>query len=539
VASVAEQLARALREVGTRYLFGVPSGGWIDYLEAIGEVDGLEFILVGHEGPGAVMADVCGRLTGVPGACFGTFGPGATNLATGVGGALLDRSPLLAFTDEMPDHLLDRRVQMNIDHQALFHPLTKLTTRLEADRVSEMVIEAARFATAEPPGPVHIGLPLGMASHDAIGDAARFHPAGTLPSPTPAVLDRMEELFTGAKKPLLAVGLSATRFDVRPLIAKIAGENRIPVVLTPMAKGMLPEDHPAYAGVLFHALSDEVARTHQEADLVLAIGYDPVEFSYEEWLPDAPLVHIDTTPADIDTSAHDLACDVVGDIRMALERLAEIETPGFDWDLDALAERRRAMFDRLAPTAGAFGPRAALAILREILPDEGIMACDVGAHTHLIGQMWPTPAPDRQLMTNGWSSMGFGIPAAIGARLSRPDQPVCAVVGDGGFLMSAGELDVARRLNLKVVFVILTDRSLSLIRIKQERKGYGTAGTPIRTGNHRLGDTFLGVPVFGAADSDEYRSALTQAFSTDGPAIVEAIIDGSEYDDLVLRANRT
>ncbi|MFC1529917.1 thiamine pyrophosphate-binding protein [Gemmatimonadota bacterium] len=538
MATVAEQLARSLREVGTRYLFGVPSGGWIDYMEAIRELDELEFILVGHEGPGAVMADVCGRLTGAPGACFGTFGPGATNLATGVGGALLDRSPLLAFTDEMPDHLLDRRVQMNIDHQALFRPLTKLTARLEADRVSEMVVEAARFATAEPPGPVHIGLPLGMASLDGVGEDARFHPAGAPPAPSPAVLERVEELFTGARNPLLAVGLTATRFDVRSLIMKVAGEHRMPVVLTPMAKGMVPEDHPAYSGVLFHALSDEVAATHREADLVIAIGYDPVEFSYEEWLPEAPLVHIDTSPADIDTSAHDLACDVVGDIKVALERLASIRTPGFDWDLDALAERRRVMFARLAPVPGVFGPRAALAILREILPGEGIMVCDVGAHTHLIGQMWPTPAPDRQLMTNGWSSMGFGIPAAIGARLSRPDQPVCAVVGDGGFLMSAGELDVAKRLNLNVVFVILTDRSLSLIRIKQERKGHAVHGTPIRSGDHRLGESFLGVPVYGAADPDAYRSALIDAFDTDGPAIVEALIDGSEYDDLVLKRNR-
>ncbi|MFC1545347.1 thiamine pyrophosphate-binding protein [Gemmatimonadota bacterium] len=349
---------------------------------------------------------------------------------------------------------------------------------------------------------------------------------------------RFTLIHSGAKKPLLAVGLSATRFDIRSHIAKIAGENRIPVVLTPMAKGMIPEDHPSYTGVLFHALSDEVARTHQEADLIIAIGYDPVEFSYEQWLPDAPLVHIDTTPADINTSTHNLACDVVGDIRTAIDRLVTIEMPGFDWDLDTLAERRRGMFEQMAPVPGVFGPRAALSILREILPEEGIMASDVGAHTHLIGQMWPTPAPDRQLMTNGWSSMGFGIPAAIAARLCRPDQPVCAVIGDGGFLMSAGELDTALRLNLKIIFVLLTDRSLSLIRIKQQRKGYRAVGTPIRTGNHRLADTFLGVPVFRAANPDEYRSALEQAFDLDGPSIVEAFIDGTEYDDLVLQENR-
>ncbi len=503
-------------------------------MDAIREVDGLDFVLVAHEGAGGVMADVCSRITGAPGACFGTFGPGATNLSTGVGGAFLDRSPMLAFTDEMPDHLLGRRVQMNIDHQTLFRPITKQTTRLQTDRVSETVIDAAHLAVAEVPGPVHIGLPAGMATLDATGAVVQFHPSGSLPPPAPEILDRMEKLFAQARKPLLAVGLNATRFDVRSLIVKIAEQGRIPVVLTPMAKGMLTEHHASYAGVLFHALSDTVAVTHQEADLVIGIGYDPVEFSYEEWLPGVPLIHIDTTGTDIDTTVHDLACDVVGDIQPALERLAGLDMTHTGWDLDALAERRSAMFRRLAPPPGPFGPRAALDILRRILPDEGIMACDVGAHTHLIGQMWLTPEPGMQLMTNGWSSMGFGIPAAIAAGLCLPDRPVCAVIGDGGFLMSAGEMDTAARLGLKVVFVLLTDRSLSLIRIKQQRKGYGEYGTPIRTGGHGMGNNFLGVPVLTADDPEMYRTALEHAFAADGPVIVEALIDGSEYDDLIL-----
>ncbi|MFC1629541.1 thiamine pyrophosphate-dependent enzyme [Gemmatimonadota bacterium] len=281
-----------------------------------------------------------------------------------------------------------------------------------------------------------------------------------------------------------------------------------------------------------------MAATHRQADLVVGIGYDPVEFSYEDWLPDAPLIHIDTTRADIDTSAHNLACDVIGDMHPALKRLAGLNPIHTEWDLDALADRRNDMFRRLESEPGVFGPRAALEILRKVLPDEGVMACDIGAHTHLIGQMWPTPSPGLQLMTNGWSSMGFGIPAAIAAKLCLPDQPVCAVVGDGGFLMSAGEMDTAARLGLKVVFVLLTDRSLSLIRIKQQRKGHGEYGTPIRTGSHGLGDSFLGVPVLTADDPVIYRSALEQAFAADGPVIVEAMIDGSEYDDLVLRGNR-
>ena len=322
------------------------------------------------------------------------------------------------------------------------------------------------------------------------------------------------------------------------LLLTVAERHRLPVVLTPMAKGMAPEGHPSYAGVLFHALSDVVAETHQQADLVVGIGYDPVEFNYESWLPSAPLIHIDTTKADLDRGPFDLACDVVGDLRPALERLGELDVKPAEWDLDALAERRNEMFQRLTPLQDTFGPRAVLSVLRDVLPENGVMTCDVGAHTHLIGQQWQTPADGMLLMTNGWSSMGFGIPAAIAAKLCLPDRAVCAVVGDRGFLMMAGEMDTAARLGLNVVFIVLTDRCLSLIRIKQQRQGHAVYGTPVRTCGHNLGKSFLGVPAYAANDSEEYRAALRQAFATEGPAIVEAFVDGGEYDDLVLRENR-
>jgi len=190
---------------------------------------------------------------------------------------------------------------------------------------------------------------------------------------------------------------------------------------------MIPEDHPSYAGVLAHALANQVGETHQQADLIVGVGYDPVEINYEEWIPKAPLLNINTVPADLDQTKYTLACDVVGDLKYALERLVALGCDiKEDWDLEALAQRRQKMFEDLRPTAGSFGPRAVLASLREILPENGIMTCDVGAHLHLIGQAWRTPAPELQLMTNGWSSMGFGIPAAIAAKLCMPDRAVPA-----------------------------------------------------------------------------------------------------------------
>jgi len=173
-----------------------------------------------------------------------------------------------------------------------------------------------------------------------------------------------------------------------------------------------------------------------------------------------------------------------------------------------------------------------------MLPEDGIMTCDVGAHTHLIGQLWRTPGPGLQIMTNGWSTMGFGIPAAIAAKLMRPEKQVCAVVGDGGFLMTAGEIATAIRCRLNVVILLLTDNDLALIRIKQEKKGNPIYGTPIRQRGTIGGDNIFGAPVRSVQDASALREALEWAFATEGPTIVEAIVDSREYDGVVLKKDK-
>jgi acetolactate synthase-1/2/3 large subunit len=537
--TVATSVVNTLRDLGVKYVFGVPSGGWVDYMEALRKTDGIEFILVTHEGGGGMMADVCGRLGDAPGVCFGTFGPGATNLATGVGEALLDRSPVIAFTDEMPRTMRGRTTQMGIDHQALFEPLTKKTTRLTADAVKSVLFDAARVALSGRAGPVHVGLPVGLSAENASVESISFTPPGPPPPADPALLELAAKLFSGARKPILAVGLGAVRANVQKEVEALTRRHNIPVVLTPMAKGMLAEDHRSYAGVLFHALSDIVGETHQQADLIVGVGYDPVEFNYESWMPrGAPLVSFDIAPADLDSDSYTLAVDAVGDIRTSLGVLLALPAIANDWDFGALAERRALMFAKLKPGNEGFGPKGALAVLREELADDGIMTCDVGAHTHLIGQLWATPAPELQIMTNGWSAMGFGIPSAIAAKLARPEKSVCTVVGDGGFLMTAGELATAVRYNLKIVIVLLTDNDLALIRIKQERKGNTIYGTPVREHGAIGGNNIFGVPVRTVRDAIEFRKELKAAFAADGPAIVEAIIDSREYDAVVLHKDK-
>jgi len=533
--NVAQQIITTLKETGVRYVFGVPSGNWTDYLEAISQINGIDFVLVSNEASGGFMADVHWRLTGNIAACFGTFGPGACNLSTGVCGGYLDRSPMLVIADEMSDTMISRITQMNIDQQTFFKPISKWQTRLTPDNIKQKIFQAYRIACSEVPGPVYIGLPADIGIHRAKKENVTLPAISKIPDPDSGSLEDMGRLFSQSRKPLFALGITSVRSATRKLIHQIIEKFQVPVVQTPMAKGMVPEDHPAYAGVLAHALANLVGATYNQADLVVGIGYDPVEINYETWMPNVPLIHIDTIPADIDkTKVPDLH-NVTGNLTCALNRLVDFKIDKKDWDFQALAKRRNQMFAELSENKGELNARAVLNGLQEILPQDSIMTCDVGAHLHLIGQAWKTKSPECQLMTNGCSSMGFGIPAAISAKLSLPERTVACVTGDGGFLMMAGEMATAKRLGKKIIFVVMSDGLLSLIRIKQERKGYPGYGTWLQGNNSRSPDDYFGVPVLAARTFDEFENSLKKAIIANGPIIIEAFIHKEDYEKLILQ----
>jgi len=286
-------------------------------------------------------------------------------------------------------------------------------------------------------------------------------------------------------------------------------------------------------------LSNKVAETYNEADLVLGIGYDPVEFNYENWMPEVPLIHFDTKEADVDTRKIPEVFNVIGAFGNSLNELLNTRTEAKDWDLGILQERKIKLFNNLKPKPNSFGPLAVVEELRKTLPQDGILAVDVGAHLHLIGQQWPTPEPQKLLMTNGWSSMGFALPAALAAKLCKPNLPVAAIMGDGGFNMMVGELATAKRLNLKIVFVVIYDNSLSLIRIKQSKKNFDcNYGTELNVLPEVPTNHYFGVPVLRATDLGSYKTALAKAFESDGSTVIEAVVDGSEYDELLFKPNK-
>lgn len=525
--TIAEYLASRLRDHGVRRFFGIPGGPSIPYMEAFRK-KGIEFILTSHESAAAVMADVTARLTGVTGVCHGTFGPGATNLSTGVAGALLDRSPLLALTSEMPDEWLKRTVQMNIDHQALYRPLTKSTFRLSEENISSVTDEALAIANTEYPGPVHIGLPSDLHGKTANEGAKRRE---TLPEPAEDLSsEKIRVLIASSRRPLLALGLTAVRHGLGKELTAFLETHSVPVVVTPMAKGIVSDDNPCYAGVLFHAMSDRLQRLIREADLVIGIGYDPVEYNYESWMPDVPLVHFDTVMSDIPGRG---SLRIVSPAEKWFGILEPLRSsPGM---VSLAAELRSEMAVTLSGMSEDFGPVTALRILREELPANAVVTSDVGSHLHLLGQLWDASEPGKLIMTNGWSSMGFGLPAAIAAAMCRRDVPVVCITGDGGMMMNAGEMMTARRYGIKVIVVVIADGELNLIRLKEGWKGVDPYGVNLYSGSLFGSESFLGAKVVPVSGADKMRKAVREAVLSDSSVILEVAVDPAEYVDLVVK----
>jgi acetolactate synthase I/II/III large subunit len=527
--TISEYIAERLRIAGVRYVFGIPGGPSIPYMEAF-RAEGIEFILVSNEASAGIMADVTARLSGIPGVCHATFGPGATNITTGVGEALLDRSPVIVFTSEMPDDMINRTTQMNIDHQRLFAPVTKATFRIDETNAAEVMNAAMKICLEEYPGPVHIGLPTGIASKEILPDNAGISSGR---SAFHNDIQRVLMMLENSRRPLMAVGLSAARLVPAASLLEFLDKYRMPVVLTPMAKGIIPEDHPCYAGVLFHSLSDYLEDIYGKTDLVIGLGYDQVEFNYESWMPDVPLLHFDVRETDLPslknilryTGPPDEWFTVLKNLNSGLLLFENALVKGIRDEMEAV----------FSGFTGHFGPASVLRILQEELPENVILTADVGSHLHLAGQFWKTIGKSRFLMTNGWSGMGFGIPAALAAQLYLPDATVVCITGDGGFLMMAGELVTARRYNLPVITVVFSDGELNLIKVKQSWKNLPPYGTILYQGDLFGSDRFFGIRVIQAASPDTMRSALIEALAVNEPVIINAVIDPEDYSWLIVK----
>jgi acetolactate synthase-1/2/3 large subunit len=528
----ADLIVATLKAAGIARGFGIPSGNVLPLMEAMRK-GGIDFVLTAHEGSAGFAADVTGRLTGAPGLCVATLGPGATNLATGIGNAWLDRSALIAITCNLNTDQIGRRMQMWIDHHALFKPITKATLPLRKGEIGATLIEAIRLARSEPQGPVHLDLP------EDVALAATNEPTPTLAAPAmlaPAAevaIDRAAELIAAARRPIAVIGASAMRLRDPSLVRRFVEHFSLPFATTTMAKGLIDEEHPLSLGCIERACRQVQRRLLRSADLIVGLGYDTIEVEYEAWIGEVPLLHIDIEPVDIAPSVR-LACQVIGDLDSSFRRLARRPPTRVSWSEDGVEAHRRSFQKTLRPDDGAFTAHAAIDAVRRALPREGVLAFDVGAHTHQIASQWSAHAPKTFLITNGWSSMGFGLPAAIAAKLARPDLPVVCLIGDGCFQMTCGEVATAKRLGLTLPIVVLDDKWLALIKVKQIRRQLPVYGTALQDEDYRDPPAhYFGVPAHGVRGAKALEDAVSVALAASGPTVIEAIVNSQHYVDTV------
>ena len=531
--STAALLAGYVRAAGVRHVFGYPGESVIDFIEA-SRLRGVEVVSAVREATAAFMAEGAAMATGLPGVCLSTLGPGSTAVLNGVASATLDRVPVLAISGQIDSSREQFFTHQVVDHGRMFAPVTKAALRLDPASADTVIRKALRTATAERPGAVHLTV---------TADAWSVPPgsgAGVVVPPLAPAGGTVDVYGSGdpvrglraARRPVILAGIAAVRCAAGPELVRLAERAGIPVVTSPMAKGVFPEDHPYFAGVLDMAGYRVVWDLLAGADLIVAAGFDPVEL-ISPWSVSTPVLHVDTVPnADqVYASAHEL----VGNVAAALGWIADGWSGEPRWTVKQVAAYRARLHAawRAGRAEGSLNPSDVVAIAREAAPPDSIMTTDVGSHKLMAGQVWQASAPRSVLMTNGLSAMGFGVPAAIAAKLSFPDRPVIALVGDGGFAMTATEMRIASAFGLPVVVVVFADGSLNRIELRQQLMGYPPTAT-------RMGATDL--PALAEAMGcdgvrAETPAALEQALAGLGrrspgsrPLVVEALIDPSQYE---------
>jgi acetolactate synthase-1/2/3 large subunit len=386
---------------------------------------------------------------------------------------------------------------------------------------------------SEPMGPVHLDLP---------EDVALAPATETIPSPSArtamaraadAEIVRAGELIAAAKRPIAVIGSSAMRMSDPSLLQKVVERHGLPFATTTMAKGLIDEDHPLSLGCIERGCRQVQRKLLRSADLIVGLGYDTIEVEYEAWIGDVPLLQIDIEPPDVPPSVN-LVHHVGGDLDHSLSQLAALPPTTNRWAAQALADHRRTFQQTLRPQTNSFSAHAAIDAVRRALPREGVLSFDVGAHTHQIASQWTAHAPKTFLITNGWSSMGFGLPGAIAAKLARPDVPVVCMIGDGCFQMTCGEVATAKRLGLPLPIVVLDDKWLGLIKVKQIRRQLPLYGTELQEEDYRDPPAhYFGVPAIGVRSADALEVAVTSALAAQGPTVIEAIVDSEHYIETV------
>jgi acetolactate synthase-1/2/3 large subunit len=537
---------QCLENEGIEYIFGVPGEENADFMMSLEKSDKIRFVLTRHEQGAAFMAEIYGRLTGNPAGCLGTLGPGATNLITGVADANMDRAPMLVLTGQGATGRLHKESHQVMDVVQMFDPVTKWAESVRTpDTIPELVRKAVRLARTEKPGAVHLELPEDLAKLDT--DAQPLEPRRfRRPVPDEKIVGRAFDLLQQARSPVILAGNGCIRRRASKQLRALCDKTGIGVISTFMAKGCVDMDAEHCLYTVGLGTRDYTNLAIDQADLVIALGFDMVEYHPSLWNPnrDKTIIHADFLPSEIDEH-YDPKVEVVGDLAHFLWMLNErVDAYGaFDFDFAAQQRVRARMGEELVEhsaddTSGSIRPQKVLWDARQVLGPSDLLLSDVGAHKMWIARQYHCHEPNTCLIPNGFCSMGFALPGAIAAALVYPDRQVLGIAGDGGFMMNVQEMETARRLDLDLVMLVWEDGGYGLIQWKQENEF--KRHTDLAFGNP---DWLQLAGAFGwgghyCTESTALQDTLRAAFAEPGPSLVVVPIDYRENPALTEELGR-
>ncbi|MBD1807999.1 acetolactate synthase large subunit [Microcoleus sp. FACHB-SPT15] len=531
--NTAELLVHCLENEGVEYVFGLPGEENLHVLEALRH-SSIQFITTRHEQGAAFMADLYGRLTGKAGVCLSTLGPGATNLMTGVADANLDGAPLVAITGQVGTDRMHIESHQYLDLVAMFAPVTKWNAQIvRPSNTTEIVRKAFKIAQSEKPGAVHIDLPENIAAMPVIGEPltkdSREKTYASFRS-----LGKAAVAISKAKNPLILVGNGAIRAGAGEELTEFATRMNIPVVNTFMGKGVIPYTHPLALWTVGLQQRDHINCAFDQADLIIAVGYDLIEYSPKKWNPQGniPIIHIGAEPAEIDSSYIPLV-EVVGDISDSLsEIMKQADRQGKP--TPSAVELRgeiREDYEYYANDEGfPIKPQKLIYDLRQVMGPEDIIISDVGAHKMWIARHYHGERPNTCIISNGFAAMGIALPGAIAAKLVHPERNVVAVTGDGGFMMNCQELETALRVGTPFVTLIFNDGGYGLIEWKQQNHfGVGESAF-IKFGNPdfvKFAES-MGLKGYRVTSAADLIPTLKTALAQDVPTVIDCPVDYAE-----------
>ncbi|TDT77473.1 acetolactate synthase-1/2/3 large subunit [Litoreibacter halocynthiae] len=527
----ADLLAERLFEAGCRHAFGMPGGEVLTLVDAL-EKAGIEFVLCKHENAAGFMAEGVHHVNGAPAILVATVGPGAMNGVNVVANAHQERVPMIVLTGCVdPDEALTYTHQV-LDHRRVFDEITKATFTLTVEGADIVADKAVGIATEGRGGPVHIDVPISVADAVAAPKLRRRAPAGRT-APVGDDLALARAWLDGAERPVIIAGLDVLYDDSAAELLRFAEVLGAPVITTYKAKGVIPETHPlALGGAGLSPLAD----THllplvRQADLVICVGYDPIEMRpgwREVWDPDQVRV-IDISAAPNHHYMHQAGLSFVCDTGAALRALTTSGAVRDTWPEGEVAATKSALAAAF-PTDEAWGPAAIIATCRDTLPEDAIATVDSGAHRILLSQMWTCQSPRTLLQSSALCTMGCAVPLAMGAKYADPARCVVSFSGDAGALMVAGEWSTAKEHGLNTIFVVFVDRSLSLIELKQRQRQMGNAGVDFDAHDFAAIGRAFGGEGHTVTSRAQLQDALTAAMQAETFTVIAALIDRKAYD---------